>query len=100
MSDLFKSLVTLHALVRFLSGVNERVGLQITIPTEQLVTLWAIVFLDPNVGLLVARKCLSACKYHGTQCARHLFCHLESNPSSPFWVLKLTVENHKENYNN
>ena len=90
MNVLVKWLVTLCALVRFLSGVNQRVFVQIAFLTERLVTLWAVVLLDPTVGLLVVRKSLSAWKCSGTQCARHLFCHLQSTLSCPFWVLKLT----------
>ena len=43
-------IVALCALVRFLPTVNERVDLQMTMRTERLVTLWAIIWLDPTVG--------------------------------------------------
>ena len=41
--------VALCALVRFLPTVNERVDLQVGIRDERLVTLWAIILLDPTV---------------------------------------------------
>ena len=49
------------ALVRFLPGVNEGVGLQIAFLSEGLVALWAVVF-DLAVGLLVIEKAAPTCK--------------------------------------
>ena len=53
--------VALCAHVRFLTAVNEGMGLQSASLSEGLVALWAVVF-DPTVGLFVIEKADPTCK--------------------------------------
>ena len=91
--DLVARKVALCALVRFLPGMDEGVGLQITFLTKWLVALLAIVFLDFTVNLLVTGKAATLCKCLWTPITRNLF----FNPQfflipthDLFWLLPIT----------
>ena len=70
MVNLIGCKVALCALVRFLPGVNEGVGLQIISSPKWFVALRTNVPLVSTVGLLVTIKATSICKVLGTQVAR------------------------------
>ena len=73
--------------------VNEGEHLQNAIPTQRLVRLWAIVLLDPTVGLFVVRKSCLQMSWD-TMCKVIVLpsSEIDNTPSSHFWVLKLTVQ--------
>ena len=52
----------LCALVQFLPSVNEGVGPQVIFSIEGLVALCAVILLDSNVDLLMSQKATSLCK--------------------------------------
>ena len=81
-------------LVRFLSSVNEGVGLHIVVSAKRLVALWTIVF-DPTVHLLVTEKVAPRRKCLLTQVASYLVLHHQLSPpplmGDPFLLLKTAI---------
>ena len=55
-------IIALCAIVRFFSTVNEDVPLQSTFLNKCLVTLRAIVLLNPTVDFLVVEKATATCE--------------------------------------
>ena len=80
--------------MRFLSSVNEGVGLQIVVSAKRLVALWTIVF-DPTVRLLVTEKVAPSRKCLLTQVASYLVLHHQLSPpplmGDPFLLLKTAI---------
>ena len=74
--------VALCALVWLLFSMNEDMFPQVAIRAKWLVTMWAIVILNPTVCLFVIDKAFFTFKRLRTQVARDLLGHLQSVPSS------------------
>ena len=67
--------------MRFLLGVNEGVGLQMTIPTKCLVARWTDELLYSAVVILLVKGIVtSTSKCLGAQVTRNFFWHFQALP--------------------